>query len=316
MDRDEYDFRLQELDLRKLEVRKRRFDRWAAGLTAAAAVVGLIVSINFTTHAQQESARLANDAASRADNTALQDHFTLAQANYNTMIGSLDAKEEAVRVLSVRRLVQFVQDTSNYREPSCARYQSAVNLLQALEILISEKASKQFLVSYKDTAVASETYRLSNQLEKLTDTNLTDQCSPGSLNVYLDRQDFHGVPFEDWAPDTSSNFSILRSDFRMANLKRFDLSRVQADFTGSYLTCANLQGADFGTSNVQNVDFTGAHLEDANLASVKNLNQPQLAHASTNAKTLLPPGLSLPSKPFSDSGCTQFVADMPLVELR
>ncbi len=82
----------------------------------------------------------------------------------------------------------------------------------------------------------------------------------------------------------------------MANLQGADLRR--ANLEGAYLCMANLQeanlqGVNLWRANLQGAILEGAILEGATLIRAKDLTQKQLDEACGDAKTKLPPNLSV-----------------------
>ena len=290
MDADEIAFRNEEITLRReevqlrdVEINKRRSDRWIGGITAFVAVASLIFTIKHTADVQ-------NDTANRAETIAQEAHFTAAQANYDTMVNSLSSPSEAVQVLSVRRLVQFVLDSSNYRAGNCDRYHSVDTLIQTIESIVQARATSYTLKSFKDVGVADLTLRVTRQLVVLTNHvgDVSLGCVDKELATFLSHEDLHGVDLENWRPQTSSSFTIEYSDLRRTNLSKLDLTNAEGGLTDSKLTCANLSFANFGKSNLNLTDLNGANLSGANLSEVTGLTQQQLNHATTNSDTKLP----------------------------
>ncbi len=105
--------------------------------------------------------------------------------------------------------------------------------------------------------------------------------------------------------------NLQGADLRRANLKGANLRQANlqgdrlegANLEGAYLWMANLQeanlkganlqGANLWRANLQGADLLLANLEGATLIRAKDLTQKQLDEACGDAKTKLPPNLSV-----------------------
>ena len=89
---------------------------------------------------------------------------------------------------------------------------------------------------------------------------------------------------------------LAKADLRETNLQQADLEGAnlqKANLQGANLREINLQGAYLFLADLQGADLQGANLQGANLAGAEGLRQDQLDEACGNAKTQLPPGLSI-----------------------
>ena len=89
---------------------------------------------------------------------------------------------------------------------------------------------------------------------------------------------------------------LAKADLRETNLQQADLEGAnlqKANLQGANLREINLQGAYLFLADLQGADLQGANLQGAYLAGAEGLRQDQLDKACGNAKTRLPPGLSI-----------------------
>ncbi len=108
----------------------------------------------------------------------------------------------------------------------------------------------------------------------------------------LQRVDFH---YANLQGAVLTDAKIKKADFGRANLQGADLTR--AKLQGARLFGAKLQGATLDNANLTKADLRGANLSGANLGDTWGLTQDQLDEACGNAKTQLPPGMSIPPCP-------------------
>ena len=90
--------------------------------------------------------------------------------------------------------------------------------------------------------------------------------------------------------------SDIQPDLREADIRNSKLQGANlqdADLQGAKLMLANLQGANLRHANLQGADLRGANLKEADLRNARGLTQKQLDQACGDAKTKLPPNLSI-----------------------
>lgn len=90
------------------------------------------------------------------------------------------------------------------------------------------------------------------------------------------------------------NANLQDADMRGAQLHRADLREtwlMRANLRGASLIDAQLQGANLSNANLQDALLDRAQLHGANLADVRGLTTAQLAAATFDDTTQLPPGL-------------------------
>jgi uncharacterized protein YjbI with pentapeptide repeats len=64
---------------------------------------------------------------------------------------------------------------------------------------------------------------------------------------------------------------------------------------GADLSYADLRGAQLSRTYLEGANLSGARLQGADLSATKGLTEEQLAAATGNARTKLPPGVRRPS---------------------
>jgi len=104
-----------------------------------------------------------------------------------------------------------------------------------------------------------------------------------------------GAQLSAYLLDTQLHSANLQdADMREAQLHRADLREtrlMRANLRGASLIDAQLQGANLSNANLQDALLDGAQLHGANLADVRGLTAAQLAAATFDHTTQLPPDL-------------------------
>ncbi len=108
----------------------------------------------------------------------------------------------------------------------------------------------------------------------------------------LQRADFH---YANLQGAVLTDARIQKADFGRANLRDADFTR--AKLQGARLFGAKLHGATLDHADLTKADLRGTDFSGANLGDTWGLTQDQLDEACGNAKTQLPPGMSIPPCP-------------------
>jgi hypothetical protein len=273
MDANDRAFRMEEMRLRHEELarqqRSSRMNIAIAMLTVIFSAAAVTSGIFFTTRQAR-----SNDAQFKRN---------VRDTVYNNIVTGLGSSAAAVQVNSMRLLVQYVTDRSNYDDGK-RQQEGIVNAIQTLDAFIEDKSleTSNGLTNYE----SPQPIVLSRAMTQLK--ILDGDASLGSHSADVSRANLHGISLPYFAPQGA--FLAVATDFRLATLHHLDLRKRQASLQGSFFTCSVLNSAHFGNANVDGADFSGADLRAADLAGVTGLTSEQLHGATTDAGTKLPAG--------------------------
>jgi uncharacterized protein YjbI with pentapeptide repeats len=257
-----------------------RMEKWARTWGTPAAIVASAVTIVVTIVL---TAIQLNASSNQFDRT-------VRQSQYSDIVAGLASSSVGVQVNSIRRLVQYVSDESNFQSKR-EQGEAAQNAAQTLAAFItdeSQPSGENGLSNYRDPqpVVVSRAF---TQLDDLVDTGL-------SVALDLSKGNFHGVYQPALRP--TSSFLAVGADFREATLAQLDLTKVRSpQLQDAFFTCTDLQSAKLGNADVSAADFTGANLGNADLSHVHGLTSAQLSGARVGPATRLPTAVHAPAQP-------------------
>lgn len=288
MEPQERDFRYRDLEWREKEYLQRdrhqkdqkRLVRLTAMITAAGICISLIASaaaLSTTVRLQQQQSRISTE----------QFQQSLEKDEYGEIVQGLSSSSVAVQDSSMRRLVSFVQEPSNYSDQKSWEdaYKNAIQTLTAF--IVDESTHNAAGLTTYQSPQPLIVPRAMQQLRSLTASKL------GAVVIDIGRADLHGAYLADFQP--SAHIVATGADFRRATLTGLDLesSKTSSSLNSAFFTCAELADAQLGTANVAAADFTGANLSGADLSSVTGLEPDQLQGVTVTAKTRLPTSISM-----------------------
>jgi len=280
------DLQLRRQELANSRSRDQKADRHAKN-TIIVAIVSVVVASLISA-----AAILASSYWSRNQLKTGQRQFvqTARSSEYNDIIVGLSSNSVAVQTNSIRRLVNFVKQSSNFDGDKHAQDVAFTDAIQTLQAFIKGESPSPVdglqAITKPEPDVA---LRAMTQLRQLV-----EDPTFGRHSIDLAHTDLKGLTLEQFKPQAS--FYAPGTDFRTASLSGMQLTHTTT-FTDSFFTCADLSASNLGRAVVGGADFTGANLQGANLEDVVGLSSPQVAHAEVDRDTKFP-ATDVSGKPF------------------
>jgi hypothetical protein len=266
----------EERDLRLKEQRTANRNLMIAAVALVVAFVSNIAGLYWSVTSFREQADINNR----------QFAATSRDSQYRSIVDGLKSGSAAVQTSSMLQLVDFVKDAKNFDGDAVKRSRGASNAIQTLAAFIEEEsvATSRGLPDYESPQPVVLS-RAMNQVKSLVSDDAI-----GKHQVDLSRASLHGLFLANFSPKGS--LLAVGADFRRATLKSMDLTKLainpHAEFSWSFLTCADLRGANFGSAALEGADLVGADLSGADLSHATGLREEQIAGAKIDRSTRLP----------------------------
>jgi hypothetical protein len=211
------------------------------------------------------------------------------ETHYSQIIDGLGSPAAAVQTSSMRLLVEYVEDRSNYHSDA-EQQTGALDAIQTLAAFIEDQSSVPGFVGLHDYN-SPQPIVLSRAAVQLV--HLESDPALGTHVADLSRANLHGIYLSGLVP--TGNLLAVAADLRRSALPGLDLGHVLPghvpDLDFADLTCASLVGTRWADASVTGADFSGADLRGADLSHVSGLTSAQLHGATVGPLTRLPSGV-------------------------
>ena len=203
---------------------------------------------------------------------------TQAANRFQSAVAMLAGTDLTTRVGGIALLGQVAQSSAERREV-------AVRLLAAYMRVNSPVTQAGRRLAVSEEPAAEEARAVFAALAYREDLTGIDMGRISARNLMFSQTDFRGLIFSrsDLSGSLFEGSNFTNDSFRGATLK-------SVTFRG-----ANLTGTDFQTADVTGSTFQNANLSSADLSTATGLTSAVLAGATTNDRTKLPSGITVPA---------------------